>query len=148
MPDGYTENSIKLAAHVYYAHKYPYPYQVYLNWSASKEGNILYNDKKFVSLLYEHHEDRFSDFSKVSDAGFLTKEGVFRFAEQYQHVSIVVDCENADPYKLCGMLHSLEGCGLLPKAEKIVLYDDVHTTNAWKILYRHTSIPVEHHMTK
>ena len=148
MPDGYTESGIKRAANTYYAHKYQYPYQVYLNWSASNEGNILYNDKKFVSLLYERHEDRFSDFSKVSDAGFLTKEGVFRFAEQCQHVSIVVDCENADPYKLCGMLYSLEGSGLLPKVEKIVLYDDVHTTNAWKVLDRHTSIPVEHHMTK
>ena len=147
MPDGYTECGIRRAAEEYYAHKHQYPYQVYLNWSASNEGNILYNDRKFVSLLYERHEDRFSDFSKVSDASALTKEGVFRFAEQCRHVILVVDCENADPYKLCGMLRSLEGKGLLRRVEKIVLYDDVHTTAAWTILERFTTIPVEHHMT-
>lgn len=147
MPDGYTEHGIKRAANEYYTHKCRYPYQVYLNWSASNEGNIFYNDRKFVRLLYEHHEDHFSDLSKVSDASALTKEGVFYFAEQCRHVIVAVDCENADPYKLCGMLHSLEGKGLLRRVEKIVLYDDVHTTAAWSILNQFTSIPVEHHMT-
>lgn len=148
MPDGYTETGIKRAANEYYSHKGEYPYQVYLNWAASNEGNIFYNDKKFVSLLYEHHEDQFSDFSKVCDAGPMTKEGVFHFAEQCRQIAIVVDCENADPYKLCGMLNSLAGNGILPKVGKIILYDDVHTATAWRILDRFTTIPVEHHMTK
>ena len=33
-----------------------YPYQVYINWAYAGAGNILYNDKKFVTLLYEAHE--------------------------------------------------------------------------------------------
>lgn len=45
-----------------------------MNWSApSNVGNILYNDKKFVRLLYEHHEDYFTDMSKVTDAGLIAK---------------------------------------------------------------------------
>ena len=39
------------AAADYYANKNKYPYQVYINWSYMDSGNILYNDKKFVSLL-------------------------------------------------------------------------------------------------
>ena len=72
MPGGTTEKGAKGAAADYYAHKEIYPYQVYMNWSApSNVGNILYNDKKFVRLLYEHHEDYFTDMSKVTDAGLI-----------------------------------------------------------------------------
>lgn len=72
MPGGTTAKGAKNAAADYYAHKEIYPYQVYMNWSApSNVGNILYNDKKFVRLLYEHHEDYFTDMSKVTDAGLI-----------------------------------------------------------------------------
>ena len=52
MPNGLTESGIRAAADLYYTHKSNYPYQVYMNWPPSNEGNILYNDKKFVTLLY------------------------------------------------------------------------------------------------
>ena len=143
MPNGTKESGIKRAAEEYYAHKFQYPYQVYINWPVGEQGNILYNDKKFVTLLYEIHEDYFSDLSKVSDAGNLAKEGIYRFLEQSSKTAIVVDCENSDPYKLYATLNNLDQNALLGKISKIILYDDVHTTTAWQILNEFTQIPVE-----
>ena len=107
-------------------------------------GNILYNDKKFVSLLYEANEDYFTDLSKVSDAGNLTKAGIYKFLDKSERVVVVVDCENSDPYKLYATLNNLNQEALLNKICKIILYDDIHTTSAWKILERFTQIPIEH----
>ena len=144
MPNGSKEAGAKKAADEYYAHRSQYPYQVYMNWPAGEQGNIFYNDKKFVTLLYEIHEDYFSDMSKVTDASLLTKEGIYRFLEQSKRCAIVVDCENSDPYKLYATLNNLNQNALLHKIAKIILYDDIHTTSAWDILSEFTEIPVEH----
>ncbi len=147
MPGGNTEQGAKAAAAEYYAHKSAYPYQVYMNWSATPEkGNILYNDKKFVTLLYEYHEDYFTDISKVSDAGLLAKEGIYDFLERSYRTAVVVDCENADPYKLYATLNNLDQAALLGKIVKIILYNDIHATTAWKVLEQFTQIPIEHNM--
>ena len=147
MPRGTTEAGTKAAAAEYYAHKNTYPYQVYLNWAGSlSAGNILYNDKKFVTLLYELNEDYFTDLSKVSDAGQLAKDGIYSFLERSRRTAIVVDCENSDPYKLCATLNNLDQAALLGKIAKIILYDDIHTTSAWAILERFTQIPIEHNL--
>jgi len=144
MPNGNTEAGTKTAANEYYANKNNYPYQVYMNWSYVASGNILYNDKKFVTLLYEANEDYFTDMSKVTDAGEQTKAGIYRFLEQSERVAVVVDCENSDPFKLYATLNNLNQEALLDKISKIILYNDVHTTTAWKILERFTQIPIEH----
>ena len=146
MPNGLCEMGIKQAANEYYAHKNMYPYQVYINWAYAGSGNILYNDKKFVTLLYEAHEDYFTDLSKVSDAGNLTKAGIYHFLERSEKTVMVVDCENSDPYKLYATLKNLDQEALLNKISKIILYNDVHAASAWKILNRFTSIPIEHNM--
>ena len=136
MPNGSKEAGVKKAADEYYAHRSQYPYQVYMNWPAGEQGNIFYNDKKFVTLLYE--------MSKVTDASLMTKEGIYRFLEQSKSCAIVVDCENSDPYKLYATLNNLNQNALLHKIAKIILYDDIHTTSAWDILSEFTEIPVEH----
>lgn len=147
MPGGTTEKGAKAAAADYYAHKEIYPYQVYMNWSApTNVGNILFNDKKFVRLLYEHHQDYFTDISKVTDAGLIAKNGIYDFLERSNRTAIVVDCENTDPYKLYATLNNLNQAALLGKISKIILYDDVHTTTAWSILEKFTQIPIEHNM--
>lgn len=144
MPNGMTEIGIKAAAKEYYENKNRYPYQVYINWSYAERGNILYNDKKFVTLLYEAHEDCFTDMSKVSDASDLTKESVYDFLENSDRAIIIVDCENSDVYKLYATLNNLSQQALLNRIYKIILCDDVNTTTAWEILDQFTNIPVEH----
>ncbi len=144
MPNGLSESGIKSAANTYYANKSRYPYQVYINWCFHEAGNILYNDKKFVTLLYEANEDRFTDISKVTDASDQAKESIYDFLEDSSKVVILVDCENSDPFKLYATLNNLNQQALLDRIYKIILCDDVNTTTAWDILSRYTSIPVEH----
>ena len=80
--------------------------------------------------------------SKVTDAGLIAKNGIYDFLERSNRTAIVVDCENADPYKLYATLNNLDQAALLGKISKIILYDDVHTTTAWKILEKFTQIPI------
>jgi hypothetical protein len=144
MPNGLSEAGIRAAADEYYANKNRYPYHVYINWCYRESGNILYNDEKFCTLLYEANEDVFKDRSKVTDASDSTKESVYDFLEDSNRSIIIVDCENSDPYKLYAVLNNLDQQALLGKVCKIILCDDVHTTTAWGILNQFTQIPVEH----
>lgn len=143
MPDGTTDEGIKAAAAEYYANKSRYPYQVYMNWPIANDGNILYTDAKFTRLLYEIHEDYFADTQKVKDAGLKTKSSIYDFLDRAEKTAIIVDCENSDPYKLYAMLNNLDEEALLDKICKIILYNDVHTATAWKILDQFTAIPIE-----
>ena len=148
MPKGTTEQGIKLAAAEYYTHKEQLPYQVYLNWGASDQGNILYNDRKFLTLLYAQHHDCFREFSRVSDVSVDMKNEIYRFLEQSSRTIMAVDCENADPYRFYGMLDGLDQNALLNHVAKIILYNDVHASSAWKILDQFTGLQVDHHMTE
>lgn len=144
MPKGTKKEEIKKAAKIYYENKNSYPYQVYLNWNYLFDGNIFFNDKKFVTLLYEGHEDFFGDPSKITDAGMATKEGIYKFLEESDKVCVMVDCENSDPFKLYATLKNLRQETLLEKIDKIILYDDIHTSSAWGLLGEFTEIPTEH----
>ncbi len=146
MPDGLTEAGTQAAAKQYYAHKAECPYQVYLNWTYSDCGNLFYNDKKFVTYLYEANADYFVDLSKVSDAGEMTKDVIYDFLQKSSRTAVVVDCENASPYKLYAVLNNLDQNALLSKIVKIILYNDVHAPYGWKYLEEFTQIPIEHNM--
>lgn len=148
MPDGLTDSGIKAAAAEFYANRNGYPYGVYINWPYSNSGNILYTDSKFAKLLYESHEDSFSDLSKVTDAGEKTKNQIYEFLDESKKAAIVVDCENSDPFKLFAMLNSLEEKALLNKISKLILFDDINTNPAWNQLDCYTSIPVEYILTE
>ncbi len=143
MPNGLTESGTKKAAEVYYEKRSCYPYQVYINWIPADYGNMLYNDKKFATLLYFLNHDSFSAYSKVSDAGDFVKHTIYDFIEKSQKSVIVVDCENSDPYKLCATLRNLDS-DIMQKISSIILFDDIHTATAWKILESYIDIPVEH----
>lgn len=147
MKDGLKESGIKAAASVYFSNISYYPYSIYINWNPRQEGNILYNDKKFVTLLYQWNNDYFADYSKVSDAGSFVKSSIYDFIEDASRVVMAVDCENSDPYRLCATLKGLDP-EIIGKIRKIMLIDDVHTVEAWRILETQTQIPVEHIMTE
>lgn len=145
MPKGLTEEGTKAAADTYYQYRAYYPYQMYLNWRPSDEGNILFSDKKFTFLLYKWHKDTFTEHSKVQDAGAYVKNSIYDFVNSSTRTVIVVDCENSDPYSLCATLKGLD-YEVMQKISKIILFDDVHTATAWGILESYTRIPVEHNM--
>jgi len=143
MPNGLTESGTRDAANAYYNHKNNYPYQMYINWLPTDEGNILYNDKKFIRLLYNWNNDVFDDISKVSDASPLTKGNIYDFIDDSDKTVFVVDCENSDPYKFCATLRNLNP-QYLEKITKIILYDDVNAASAWSILESFTDVPIEY----
>ena len=145
MPNGLTEQGTKDAADLYYANLSQYPYQMYINWVPQDDGNILYNDRKFVTLLYQLHNDYFTEYSKVSDADDHIKINIYDFIDDSEKVVVVVDCENSDPYKLCATLRNLN-CEYTQKISKILLFDDIHTATTWGILEQYTDVPIEHMM--
>ena len=127
-------------------------FPIWLNWSYIRQlfimpgGTTEKGAKGAAADYYAHNEDYFTDMSKVTDAGLIAKNGIYDFLERSNRTAIVVDCENADPYKLYATLNNLDQAALLGKISKIILYDDVHTTTAWKILEKFTQIPIEHNM--
>ncbi len=145
MPDGLTEEGTKRAAAFYYENMNCYPYKQYLNWPAEEEGNILLNDKKFVSLLYKWNNDEFQNQSLVSDVSDRTKANIYTFIENSDKCVFIVDCENSDPYSLCAAIRNLEP-ERLEKIDKIILFDDVHAASAWELLGSYIDIPVEYIM--
>lgn len=142
MPNGLNEKGTADAANEYYKNMTYYPYQLYMNWPPSDNGNILYSDSKFVKLLYSWYNDVFDDLKRISDAGADTKESIYDFLEHNSRTLIVVDCENSDPYKLCAALRGLKE-ERLGNITKVILYDDIHATNAWESLEGFIGIPVE-----
>lgn len=127
----------------YMANMDKYPFQMYIHWQPADYGSILYSDGKFLSILYKLHGDHFDDYTKYRDAHSETKNSIYDFVKQSNRTAIVVDCENSDVYKLYSVLKNLNG-DELSRIEKIVLYDDSHTTSGWDWLCKFTSIPVEH----
>lgn len=127
----------------YKANKAYYPFQVYMYWEPCDSGNILYSDAKLLGILYSQHGDTFVEWYKYRDAADDTKDSIYDFIRNSQKVVLVVDCENSDAYKLFGVLKNLktEDVQLI---ERIILYDDYHTTNAWDYLEQLVDIPVEH----
>jgi len=143
MKDGLTETGVRENRTRFYENKDCYPYRMYMNWNPVDEGNILYNDEKFVRLLYSWNGDSFTDSSKVQDAGSRTKGNIYQFLSDSEKAALVVDCENSDPYKLCATLQGLEP-DMLQKVAKIILYDDIHSSSAWDILEEYIKVPVEY----
>lgn len=148
MPNGLAVQGIEKAAKTYYSNLSRYPYGLYINWDGEDNGNILYNDKKFVSLLYKNNGENFYDSNKVTDASIATKDNIYRFLDKTENAIIVVDCENSDPYKLYAMLNNLDSQALISKVKKIILCDDTHTTKTWSILEQFTNIPIDYELVE
>lgn len=143
MPKGQKEEYIIAESKKYQKNKQYYPYTRYIHWEPEDCGNILINDSKFAKVLYEQHGDYFDDYSKVKDAKKSVVTNIYDFINSSDSVQLVVDCENSDAFKLASVITQLDD-NELDKIDRIVLYDDVHTTNAWSYLDKLTDIPIEH----
>lgn len=137
------KNVLKAEFELFMKNRNKYPFQMYIHWEPRDSGNILYSDKKFLDIVYGQHNERFWDNSKVKDADEETKADIYEFINAGYKVAIAVDCENSDVFKLYGVLRNLNS-DELSRIEKIMLFDDVHTSEAWKCLNKYTKIPVEH----
>lgn len=121
-----------------------YPFQMYLSWPRSfkeADGNILYNDLKFLKMLYAANGDRFQAGGYVVDARYEKKEDIYEFLDEAVNVAIFVDCENVDPYAFGATILNLDETSL-NKIKKIILYDDVNTSTAWDYITDIMPIPL------
>ena len=145
MPRGQDQEAVKTESKKFSNMRLCYPFTRYINWRPVDEGNILLNDEKFLKILYKQFDDEFKDISKVKDASETVKTNIYDFIDESTSAVIVVDCENSDAYKLASVLTQLDS-NEIERINKIMLYDDAHTTKAWSFLSKITNIPVEHIM--
>ena len=134
------------AGKAYSSQRGMFPYQMYVTWPyrhfREEDGNVLFNDFKFLRMLYAGNNDCFEASRYVVDATEDTKEGVYDFLAEAVNVSIFVDCENVDPYAFAATILNLNE-EELGKIKKIVLFDDVNASTAWDYLARVIRIPIE-----
>ena len=147
MPNGLNKAGVRHALALYWRERRLYPYQIYLNWQPEDVGNILFDDQKIVSVIYQQNNDTFQEINKVCDIGNFVKDKIYQYISDSEKLVFAVDCENADPYKLCAALRGLPP-HLSQKITKIILFDDINTGPVWKILEEYVSVKVEHREVK
>ncbi|MBQ8986388.1 MAG: hypothetical protein IJ100_03970 [Lachnospiraceae bacterium] len=170
MPRGGNEKAIRELIDEYHESMNSYPYHCYINWPIhdpraysdkpedndnQTTGNVLQNDRRFLALLYYINGAEFTEFRFVTDIGDGVKDDLASFLLSCRSIVLAVDCENSDPYKLCAVLGGLREAALrseepeaFSKIQKIILFDDVHTIDAWDILKNYVSVPIEHIQTE
>ena len=122
-----------------------YPFQCYVYLSDPETGGIYLfkDDDVFLTELYLQNGEKFAEHDRCQDASVSVKRDVFNFLSDAKKTVLVVDCENSEPYKIYSFLTSEGIKQHTDKIEKIVLYDDIHTTNLWAHLQDTVSVPVE-----
>ena len=139
-------NTIVEASKAYANKRKDYPYQMYITWPFNfrvDDGNILYNDLKFLEKLYEVNNDHFTAKKYVVDAKIGSKEDIYKFVNEAMNIEVYVDCENVDPYAFAATLKNLDEDNLA-KIKSINLYDDINASTAWDYISEIIDIPVEH----
>lgn len=134
------------ASKSYASQRKDYPYQMYITWPfdfRESDGNILFNDLKFLKMLYGANNDHFTAKKYVVDAKIGSKEDIYKFVNEAMNIEIYVDCENVDPYAFAATLKNLDEDNLA-KIKAINLYDDVNASTAWDYIGEIIDIPVEH----
>lgn len=89
MPNGTKPEGVKAAGNEYNAHRGDYPFQVYINWGGSGQGNILFNDKKFVSLFHRVYLNKklLHDIVKYTRYSVLFKHTTTIYSSAFNIVS-------------------------------------------------------------
>ena len=139
-------NTVVEASKAYANRRNDYPYQMYITWPfnfRADDGNILYNDLKFLRMLYWANNDHFTAKKYVVDAKIGSKEDIYKFVNEAMNIEVYVDCENVDPYAFAATLKNLDEDNLA-KIKSINLYDDINASTAWDHISEIIDIPVEH----
>ena len=59
-----------------------YPYSAYINWEPKPAGNILLNDRRFLSIIYRENGAQFHDIEKINKVNVHTVMSVYEYIEQ------------------------------------------------------------------
>ncbi len=130
MPNGMKNEGVKDAREFYNNNFRLLPFQIYINWDGNSRGNLFSNDAKFVTVLYENHEDRFENKSLVVEIQNDLVTDLYEFIGDHSKSIMVVDCENVDPVKLAAALSSFTPAQR-SHIYKVMLFDSEYTTSTW-----------------
>jgi len=73
----YTKKGVLVAEFKKYMDKIDYyPFQMYIHWTPTDCGSIIYSDGKFLNTIYKMNNDIFTDTSKFKDAHEETKNNM------------------------------------------------------------------------
>ena len=147
MPNGISKSGQLESAKIYYDNMPLYPFRLYLNWTPKEEGNILYNDKKFLEIIYRQNNDEFVSFTKVQDVSEDTRRSFANFVLSSGKTVILVDCENADPYAFSATFRDMDPA-IKKKISRIILCDDVNTSSAWETMAASSDLPIKRIITE
>lgn len=148
IPKGYSNASVRKREFAkFHANRTLYPIGLYLYWEPKEYGNILLNDEKFLTILYQENKDKFKQAYLFKDASAISKDAINDFIMKAEKIIFAVDCENVDPYKFFGMISSLP-IRVRSRIGEIILYDDVNANTAWNYFEKCFSISVTHIQTE
>ena len=99
VPKIHNDKQIKIVWGYYVNHMNDFPFKLFIN-VRGEFGKMLLNDYKFITMLYGLHGEKFKDISKLKDASEEKKSSIYDFLEYGSSAAIVVDCENANVFKL------------------------------------------------
>ena len=148
MPDGLSEKGIKREAQKYYTNINSYPYQVYMGVLIPNNGNILFNDEKFIKLLYQANNDEFRRSDILSQTDDKSQILLEDFILNHKKTVIAIDTENSDPYKVSAVITYLKEKKLLSSIARVIMISDTHSSKAWHHLKNMHSIEIEDHQTE
>lgn len=127
-----------------------YPFHCYIDIPNIDHGNYLFNDEKFLTIVYKINGDEFTDAQKVRDASLLSRNKLYDFVSANEKIELVVDCENSDPYQLTAVLRNIQSncTSGIEHIQKVILYDDPHTIDTWQILSDFVPTPIEYELVE
>lgn len=131
MPNGLDDNDLyKEMNEYYFPFKGLYPYTCYINWRPTDVGNLLENDRKLLTTIYEQNGTTFTNLNCITQLGESTKEDIVDFIKKNNQLDIIVDCENANPFRLAVALKELSPI-LSDTIEKLILINDPNAPKVW-----------------
>lgn len=137
MPGGLSHNGAYHAAEAF-RRQGRHPLGVYANIKTGAGKRVFEDDLAFLAFIYGVEEKDFATQEGTMDA----KRSLESFLSASRRTIIMVDCENADPIRLCAAINMLSAPAKA-KITKVLLIDDEHTSPAWRIFSRFTTIQVQ-----
>lgn len=143
MPSGLSHNGAYHGAEAFRRKYRPYRQEVYANFKEGVGSRVLEDDMTFLACIYGISECEVD----VQDSSIESKRSLEAFLLASRKAIIIVDCENADPIRLCATINMISEPARR-KIAKVLLIDDEHTSPAWEIFSQYVPITTEREVVR
>lgn len=147
MPGGNIQKRIVNEGIQFISHRSFYPYQMYIGLQPDEsDGNVLYNDIKFLKFVYRKNNDRFDENILSSHLNKLTEKDIINlnnFLSNKERILVVVDCENTQLSRFYNYLIDSKLCDN-HNIDEIVLFADVNASSNWNLLSKFFNVNISY----